>query len=245
MNLFHARGVPAGLIAILFAVVARIMGSVTDGGAVAGIVVAFILMLTAGFSGFLPLLTLFVLTMFATRWRRRRKERLGLAERFGGRTGSQVLANLGTAACCALPVLWFPEFSELLLTGAMAALAEAAADTVSSEVGQGSARSAFLVVGFRRVPIGTNGAVSVPGTLSGIVAACLVAWVSGAAGVVDWYWVPVIAIAGAVGMMFDSLLGATWENAGRMGNDAVNFVSTAFAADLALVTGLVIERFAK
>ncbi len=105
MNLFHTRGVPAGLIALLFAVVARVMGSVTDGGAIAGIAVAFILMITAGFSGFLPLLTLFALTVLATRWGRRRKERLGLSERSGGRKGTQVLANLGAAACCALPVL--------------------------------------------------------------------------------------------------------------------------------------------
>ena len=243
MNLFHTRGVPAGLIAILFAVVARAMGSVTDGGAVAGIAVAFILMMSAGFSGFLPLMMLFALTVFATRWRRRRKERLGLAERTGGRTGSQVLANLGASACCAVPVLWFPEFSDLLLAGAMAALAEAAADTVSSEIGQASGSKPYLIVGFRSVPVGTNGAVSATGTLTGVVAACLVAWVSGASGVVDWYWVPIIAVAGTAGMMFDSLLGATWENAGRMGNDAVNFVSTAFAADLALLTGVVVARF--
>jgi uncharacterized protein (TIGR00297 family) len=245
MNLFHTRGVPAGLIALLFAILARVMGSVTDGGAILGMVVAFVLMITAGFSGFLPLLTLFLLTVTASRWRRRRKERLGLAERSGGRTGSQVLANLGVCGCCALPVLWFPEFSDLLLAAAMAALAEAAADTVSSEFGQGSSREAYLIVGFRSVPIGTNGAVSVPGTVAGIVAACVVAWVAAAAGVVDWSWVAVISIAGLAGMIVDSLLGATWENAGRMGNDAVNFVSTAFAADLALLTGLLVQRFAK
>ncbi len=245
MNLLHARGVPAGLIALLFALVARILGSVSDGGALAGIAVAFILLITAGLSGFIPLLTLFLLTVLATRWRRRRKERLGLAERFGGRTGSQVLANLGASACCALPVLWFPEFSDLLLAGAMAALAEAAADTVSSEIGQGSAPGAYLVLGFRRVPIGTNGAISLVGTLSGIAAACLIAWVSAASALVDWNWVPVIAIAGSAGMIFDSLLGATWENAGRMGNDAVNFVSTVFAADIALLTGLFIGRFTR
>jgi len=243
MNLLHVRGIPAALIALLFALLARILGSVSDGGAVVGIAVAFILLVTTGFAGFVPLLTLFVLTVLATRWKRNRKERLGLAERAGGRTGSQVLANLGTAACCALPILWFPEFSELLLAGAMAALAEAAADTVSSEIGQGAAPKAYLIVGFRGVPIGTNGAVSLTGTLSGILAAFLVAWVSAAFGVVDWNWVPVIAIAGSAGMIFDSLLGATWENAGRMGNDAVNFVSTAFAADIALLTGLFVERF--
>jgi len=245
MNLFHTRGVPAALIALLFAVVARIMGSVSDGGAIVGIVVAFVLMMAAGFAGFLPLLALFVLTVIATRWGWRRKQRLGLAERTGGRKGSQVLANLGVSACCALPVIWFPEYSELLLSGAMAALAEAAADTVSSEVGQGAGGGAYLIVGLRSVPVGTNGAISVTGTLAGLLAAYVVAWVSGASAVVDWFWVPVIAIAGAGGMVLDSLLGATWENAGRIGNDTVNFVSTAFAADMALLTGLVLDRMRK
>jgi uncharacterized protein (TIGR00297 family) len=245
MNLFHARGVPAALIALLFAVMARLMGSVTDGGALAGIIVAFLLIVAVGFAGFVPLLTLFALTVFATRWGRRRKERLGLAERSGGRTASQVAANLAVAALCALPVVWFPEFSELLLTAAMAALAEAAADTVSSEIGQASASSAYLIVGMRSVPIGTNGAISMTGTLSGIIAACVLAWVSAGFAVVAWSSVPVIALAGSAGMIFDSLLGATLENSGLVGNDVVNFVSTAFAADLALVTGLVMARFSR
>lgn len=242
MNLFHTRGVPAGLIAVLFAVLARLMGSVTDGGALAGLVIAFVLMLVAGFAGFMPLLTLFLLTVLATCWGLRRKQRIGVAERSGGRKASQVLANLGAAACCALPVVWFPEYGDLLLTGAMAALAEAAADTVSSEIGQASAHRAHLITDFRSVPIGTNGAVSFEGTLSGCAAACLVAWVSGTFGVVSWFWTPVIAIAGSGGMLVDSILGATLENAGRLGNDAVNFISTTFAADMALITALVLER---
>ena len=245
MNLFHFRGVPAGLTAVLFAVVARIMGSVTDGGAIMGLAVAFLLMVCAGFAGFMPLLTLFLLTVLSTRWGWRRKRRLGVAERTGGRTASQVLANLGVAACCAAPVIWFPEFSDVLLTAAMAALAEAAADTVSSEVGQASAKAAYLILDFRSVPIGTNGAVSFAGTLSGAVAACIVAWVSGIFAVVSWFWVPVIAIAGTAGMLIDSLLGATLETAGRVGNDSVNFVSTVCAADLALITSLALERVTK
>jgi uncharacterized protein (TIGR00297 family) len=242
MNLFHFRGVPAGLIAILFAVVARVMGSVTDGGAIAGLAVAFVLMVAAGFAGFMPLLTLFLLTVLSTRWGRRRKERLGVAERSGGRDGRQVLANLGAVTCCALAALWFPEFGDVLLAGAMSAIAEAAADTVSSEVGQASGRSAYLIVGFSNVPIGTNGAVSFAGTMAGCFAACVIAWVSGVFGVVSWFWTPIIAIAGAAGMMIDSLLGATLENSSRMGNDSVNFVSTVCAADLALITGLVLQR---
>jgi uncharacterized protein (TIGR00297 family) len=218
------------------------MGSVTGGGALAGMVIAFVLMVASGMAGFLPLLTLFLLTVLATRWGWRRKERLGLAERKGGRTASQVLANLAASAGCAGAVIWFPEFGDLLLAGSMAALAEAAADTVSSEIGQASSSRAHLILGFQPVPIGTNGAISFSGTVAGFVAACLIAWVSAAFDVVSAYWVPVIAIAGTAGMMIDSLLGAALENSGRVGNDAVNFLSTVCAADLALLTGLVLER---
>ncbi len=203
-----------------------------------GVLVAFVLMLAAGLAGFVPLLTVFVITVLATRLGHARKQQLGVAERGPGRSASQVLANLGAATLCALPVIWLPRSSGILLTGAMAALAEAAADTASSEIGQATARAAYMITDFRQAPIGSNGAVSVVGTLAGCVAACLVALVSALFGVVSWGW-PVIALAGIGGMFLDSLLGATWENSGKMGNDSVNFVSTVFAADLALTVAMV------
>jgi len=233
---------PAAVVAIGFAMLARLMGTVTDGGAMAGVLVAFVLMVSAGFSGLVPLLTLFALTVVSTRIGYARKQRLGVAERRRGRKASQVLANLSAAALCALPVVWLPKFSGVLLLAAMAALAEAAADTVSSELGQATASSAYMITDFRPAAIGTNGAISVEGTLSGCIAASIVAWASAFAGIVPWQWTPIVALAGVGGMFLDSVLGATWENAGKMGNDSVNFVSTVFAADLALVAAVVGER---
>ena len=84
--------------AIGFAVVARTMGAVTDGGALVGVMVAFVLMLAAGLAGFVPLATVFLLTVVTTQWGYARKQRLGVAERRRGRTASQVLANLCAAA---------------------------------------------------------------------------------------------------------------------------------------------------
>ncbi len=241
-DLIHSRGLPAIVVAISFALVARIMGAVSDGGALAGIVIAFILMRAAGVAGFVPLVAVFLLTLASTRWGYARKQRLGVAERRRGRTASQVLANLAPAAMCALPVIWFPELSELLLAGAVAALAEAAADTVSSEIGQATAHEAYLITDFRGVPIGTNGAISIEGTISGCVAACVISWISASYGVLDWRWTFVVAFAAIGGMFLDSVLGATWENAGRMGNDTVNFVSNVFAADAALIVAMIMER---
>ena len=219
------------------------MGAVTDGGAIAGVLIAFVLMLAGGWAGFAPLLTVFLLTVISTRWRYARKQQLGVAERRRGRRASQIVANLGPAAMCALTSVWFPEVSQLLLVGAVAAMAEAAADTVSSEVGEATARGAYLITSFRDVPIGTNGAISVAGTISGCLAASIVSWVAAGVGLMAWRWTFVVAFAAVAGMFLDSVLGATWERAGRMGNDAVNFTSNVFAADAALIAAMVMQRF--
>jgi uncharacterized protein (TIGR00297 family) len=242
ISLLHTRGLPAALVAIGFALVARIIGSVTTGGALAGIVVAFVLMIANGFAGFVPLLAVFVLTLVSTRWGYARKRRLGVAERRRGRTASQVLANLGPAALCALPAIWFPEFNGILMVGSIAALAEAPGDTVSSELGQATAHSAYMITNFRDVPIGTNGAISVGGTIAGCVAATVISWISATCGLIEWRWTFVVAFAGIAGMFLDSVMGATWENGGKLGNDSVNFVSNVFAADAALITAMIMQH---
>jgi len=234
---------PAAVVAAGFAILARGLRAVTDGGALAGAAIAFVLIAAGGLWAFLPLLAVFLLTLMATRWRAERKRSLGIAERSGGRKAGQVLANLSAAGLCALAAVIFPRYSASLLVAAMAVLAEAAADTVASEAGQAVASQPRMVLGFQRVPAGTNGAVSLEGTFAGCIAACAVAWTATFCGVVAWRWAPIISAAGVAGMLLDSVLGATLENRGKMGNDAVNFVSTVFAADLALLAVTLLRSY--
>ena len=82
---------------------------------------------------------------------------------------------------------------------------------------------------------GTDGAVSVAGTLAGLVAAAIVAGAGSWALRGGWILFT-LSCAGAVfGLFFDSLLGATLEKRGWLNNDAVNFLSTASAAGFALL----------
>jgi uncharacterized protein (TIGR00297 family) len=113
-------------------------------------------------------------------------------------------------------------------------LAEAAADTVSSEIGQVLGGRPRMITTLRLVAPGTDGGVSLIGTLAGMAAAAIVAATGAWAldGGAALYW---ISTAGGVfGLFFDSLLGATLERRGWLNNDAVNFLSTASAAAFAL-----------
>jgi uncharacterized protein (TIGR00297 family) len=91
-----------------------------------------------------------------------------------------------------------------------------------------------MITTLRAVEPGTDGAISLVGTLAGVVAAGIVALAGTLAlrGDFDLFW---ISCAGGVfGLVFDSLLGATLEQRGWLNNDAVNFLSTASAAAFAL-----------
>ena len=181
-----------------------------------------------------PVLAVLVLTSLATRFDRKRKERLGTAEEKRGRLSTQVCANLGFAALACTPPMQ-SRFDILVISAAAASLAEAAADTVSSEIGQVLGGRPFLLTTFRRVEPGTDGAISVAGTLAGALAAAIVGAVSAFALNGNSTTGCLVAIAGVFGLFFDSLLGATVERKGWLNNDAVNFLSTASAAAFAMI----------
>jgi uncharacterized protein (TIGR00297 family) len=89
----------------------------------------------------------------------------------------------------------------------------------------------LLVTSGKSVAPGTDGGVSIAGTAAGALAAAIIVFLSPFAHTVG----PVLCIfaAGCGGMLFDSILGATVERKGWLGNDLVNFTSTAFAAAVA------------
>jgi uncharacterized protein (TIGR00297 family) len=215
-------------ITVAFSVLGSLVRGVSRSGAVAGAVICFGLFVSVGPGAFGGLLAVFAVTWIATRFGRSRKQRLGIAERTEGRTASQVLANTGMAAACA--VSYSSLHAPLMLLGMAAALAVAAADTVSSECGQALSREARLITTFATVPAGTDGGITLAGTLAGVGAALLVSLVGMWMGLLSQRWMWIAAVAGALGMMVDSFLGAVLERRGWMGNDSVNFVSTVVAA---------------
>ena len=124
---------------------------------------------------------------------------------------------------------------EVFTAALVAAFATAVCDTVSSEVGQAYGRTHLLITNFRRVPAGTDGAVSLAGTVAGLAAAVGLA---GIAWQVDLVTLPVagiVAVAGFAGATIESYLGATVEKLDMLDNDLVNFANTMIGALIALL----------
>jgi len=213
---------------VAFAVMGHVVRGVSRSGALAGAAVCFALLASVGPGAFASLLTVFAVTWAATRFGQLRKQVMGIAERKEGRSASQVLANTGMAAACA--VCYSALHTPLMLLGMAAALAVAAADTVSSECGQAVSREARLITTFERVPAGTDGGITLAGTATGAVASGVVSLVGMWAGLLSMRWLWIAAGAGAFGMVVDSFLGALFERRGWIGNDSVNFISTVVAA---------------
>jgi len=251
-------------ISVILAGLVLSLRAATRAGAFFGGVISFILVYgtttsskyTIVRSGLAPLALLFVLTFLATRAGRRVKGEGGLAEKSHGRSSSQIIANLSIAAlavsglgfelvtggeaCCGTPYyqVWV---RPAMMMMSLAAMAEATADTVSSEIGQAFGGRPVMLLTLRRVDPGTDGAVTLLGSLAGIMSGACVAAVGMWALSLRPSQAAIALFAGICGLFFDSFLGATVERRGWIGNDLVNFSSTLFAAALAATALMVVD----
>ena len=231
----HTPGLPlrllfAALINGALAAAAYAARTVNRSGVVAGFCVGFAIYAALDWKGFLLLFAFFVIGSGCTKLGYKRKAAASLAQEEGGKRGARhALANAGVATACAFftattghPLLFGIAFA--------AAFATAAADTAGSEIGQLLGRRTFLLTTFRPVPRGTEGAVSIEGTLAGILASLILAVLGKAVGLYGWSGVPLVVIAAFVGTIFESIVGAALEKRRLLDNEALNFLNTLVGA---------------
>ena len=220
--------------------------SVSISGAIGGWLLGAILILGAGWPMYVALLAFFVIGTATTKAGYARKARLGLAQEKGGRRGfSHAFSNVGVAAICAIAVSRLSRMDDAPLEWmavayfmGIASLATAAADTTASEIGQLIGRRAFLPLTLRRVPVGTEGAISIEGTVVGLFGGLLVA----AAGVLSLHYglmrtnlgaILVITAAAFLGSYIESIAGSWNRKQERpVPNGVLNFFNTAVGAIL-------------
>lgn len=217
-----------------FALAALAIRAVNRSGAAMGFLMGAIIYMSYGYKSFLVLLAFFVIGSTATRLGYARKAAMGVAEgRRGARSWVEATANALAAAFFSVLVIT-THYEAAFLVAMIAALAEAAGDTISSEIGQWLSGRTYMITTFKPVPAGLDGGISLAGTLAGMGASVAIIAVGYALGLCQPGTAVVAFVAAGAGNLFDSYLGATIERRGLVGNGIVNFAGTSFAGGLAL-----------
>lgn len=211
---------------LIAAVLAYRTGKLTRAGAITGYIVALFIYKGAGVMGVAVLTAFFIIGSWATKWQISKKTIIGAAEKNKGRrTAAQVLANGGIAAALGLMARQSPDkaaIAQIMIAGSFAA---ATADTLSSELGMIYGRKFFNILTLKKDARGLNGVISLEGTFIGLAGAIIIAAIYSICTKWDtaFYW---IVMAGLIGNLTDSILGASFERRGLMGNNLVNFLNT-------------------
>lgn len=225
----------------VFALVALASRTVNRSGAAMGFLLGVAIYMGYGYKSFLILFTFFLLGSVATRLGYARKVARGVAEkRRGARSWREATANTLAAAFFSILVIT-THFEAAFLAALIAALAEAAGDTLSSEIGQWLSGRAYLITTFKPVPAGEDGGISLVGSCAGLTASAAVVGVGYALRLCRPETAVLVLLAAWAGNVLDSVLGATIERRGLFGNAIVNFAGTSFAGGLALSLVLVLH----
>lgn len=216
-----------------------------------------ILWLTLGWQGYLLVIFYFLVGSVVTRIGMAEKEALGIAEeRSGTRGPGNVWGSALTGSVCALAILAVRSFYpvadgdvkktivSLLMLGFVASFSTKLSDTSATEVGKAYGKTTYLITTFKPVPRGTEGAVSLEGTLAGIFASAAVASVGWGIGLIDLIGVLWCTLAAFIATNIESVIGATLESRyGWLTHDVVNILNTLIGAIAAIGLALLWGNF--
>ena len=182
-----------------------------------------------------------LLSLLATSYKKSYKKDRGLYQ--GRRTTKNVISN-GIVAFLivvlgAFSYLFNVGFGVLLVGGFIGAIATATADTLASEVGVLS--QPRLITTFKKVEPGTDGAVSILGTLLAIIGSAVIGFAAFILGLLSN---PLLAlliavISGTIGCFMDSILGAAFERKDIINNEHVNLLGTATGAFVGILLSVI------
>lgn len=183
-------------------------------GALGALAIGTCITAGGGWPWFLALLTFFATSTALSKVGRARKDRIKLDfEKGDTRDAWQAFSNGGVAALMALLMLVLPDYQSVWAAAFVGALATANGDTWATELGTLSTHEPISLTRFKRVARGTSGAVSPLGLLATALGGLAIGVCSAAlASAYHNAWPSLLllaTVAGVVGSLVDSVLGAT------------------------------------
>lgn len=237
---------------LFFSLRPKLMTMLTPEGFAHSLALGTMLWTTLGWRGWTVCVLYLFLGQLVTKIGFDEKEALGIAEGRGGRRGPENVwgsALTGTlcASAAAQAVKTGTAFlglsSNVWILAYVASLATKLADTFASEIGKAYGKTTISITSFKPVPRGTEGAISLEGTLASVVGGLLLSlYAYFVVGLIpSIQGVGVATFSAFFATMCESLLGATLqekEGMAWMTNEVVNFFNTIIGAAAAILLGV-------
>jgi len=210
---------------------------------------------TLGWRGYVLMLFYFLVGSAVTRIGMAEKEAAGIAEKRSGARGPEnVWGSALIATFCALGAyamttfyashseIWVRNTVLLLYLGYVASMSTKLSDTCASEVGKAYGKRTFLITTFQPAARGTEGAVSLEGTIAGILASAAIAVVGWGVSLIPLMGVLICMIAALIATNLESVIGATLQTKfDWLTNELVNILNTLIGAVVAIGLALLLQ----
>ncbi|HEY9301490.1 MAG TPA: DUF92 domain-containing protein, partial [Phormidium sp.] len=136
-----------------------------------------------------------------------------------------------------------PTLQPLFLLGYVASFSTKLSDTCASEVGKAYGKRTFLITTLQPVARGTEGAVSLEGTLAGAIGSVAIALVAWGVGLINLVGIGLCVVAAFVATNLESVIGATLQaKISWLTNEVVNGINTFVGAITAILLALTLTR---
>jgi uncharacterized protein (TIGR00297 family) len=193
-------------------------------GSIFMIIMGIVIIFTAGANWLILIFLFLILGLVSTKYKHQYKKDIGVYE------GTRTLKNVISNGIVPFIMAAFGNYG-----GFIGSIATATADTLASEIGV--TVQPRLITTFKKVPPGTDGGISVVGTVAGIIGAGIIGIAAYLLGIFPdpYVTLKISIIAGTVGCFVDSILGAVLERRNYISNEYVNLIATITGAALGII----------
>ncbi len=209
----------------------------TKGGWISAGILGTLLWGSLGWEGWISVVLYLLLGSLVTKIGFKYKDKLGIAEKRGGRRGPEnVLGSASTGLILSLMIKLNLANLILLKVGFAASFAAKLADTFGSEIGKRYGKNTFLITTFKKVRQGTEGAISLEGTIASLFGALIMSFVMFLLGFISIEkGFIVVCISAFAATIFESFIGAIFQDKFNLSNEVVNAIQTSFSASMAIL----------
>ena len=209
----------------------------TKGGWISAGVLGSILWGCLSWQGWISVVIYLLLGSIVTKIGYKFKKQKGIAELRGGSRGPEnVWGSAATGLFFAVMIKF--NFANIFFykIGFAASFAAKLADTFGSEIGKRFGRNTYLITSLKKVDRGTEGGISLEGTLASLVGAIFMASVMVSLSIITTQkQFLIVSISGFLATISESIIGAKFQEKYKLSNELVNSIQTSISSIFAIV----------